>query len=133
MQLFLDTNICLDLLLQREFKDEALIILNSIDEGLLEGFLLDITLVNIDYVSRKQGRDATQFLQHLNRTCHIVGINNHDVEKALSLKHNDFEDALQYIAAQKHRCNIIVSNDKAFYKGDIELISSQKFVEKFYL
>ena len=49
MKIFLDTNILLDLLLDREGSHDALIILNSIDIGLFEGFISDITLINIDY------------------------------------------------------------------------------------
>jgi len=62
MKLFLDTNIFLDLLLQREGAEQAETLLNAIEIGLHDGIVLDITLVNIDYVAKRQNVDAKLFL-----------------------------------------------------------------------
>lgn len=131
MRLFLDTNIFLDLLLQREYEKEALIILNSINRGIHEGILLDITLVNIAYVARKQRVDIEKFLKLILQNCYVVGGNNQMGLDALKLEHHDFEDALQYISAKETACDVVVTNDKGFYIGDLETMSSCVFVEKF--
>ena len=131
MRLFLDTNVFLDLLLKREYEKEALIIFNSINRGAHEGILLDITLVNIAYIARKQNVDIEKFLELILQNFYIVGGNNQIALDALALKHNDFEDALQYISAKETACDVVVTNDKTFYTADLETISSRAFVEKF--
>jgi predicted nucleic acid-binding protein len=46
MQIFIDTNIFLDLILKREKYKEALYIFNSIEQGLFDAYILDITILN---------------------------------------------------------------------------------------
>lgn len=36
---------------------------------------------------------------------------------------DDFEDILQYICALHSHCTVIITNDKNFYRGEIELRS----------
>ena len=131
MRLFLDTNIFLDLLFKREYEKEALIILNTINKGVHEGILLDITLINIAYVARKQKVDIEKFLNIILQNCYVVGANNQMAQDALALRHSDFEDALQYISAKETECDLIVTNDKRFYNGSLEVMRSNIFVEKF--
>jgi len=133
MKIFLDTNILLDLLLEREKVKEAIIILNSIDRGVYEGVILDITLINIDYISRKQQVDAKDFLKILVQDCKVVGADNNLSMEALNLDNSDFEDSLQYICAKNSGCEYIISNDKKFYHGEIEVLSSSEFVNKMFL
>ncbi|CAA6826540.1 MAG: Unknown protein [uncultured Sulfurovum sp.] len=131
MKIFLDTNILLDLLLEREKFEEALIILNSIERGMNEGIILDITLVNVDYIAKRQKVDATEFLKLIVKNCKVVGANNELSMEALELDNKDFEDSLQYVCAKDERCEQIVTNDKGFYLGELEVVSSSAFVDGF--
>ena len=130
MKIFIDTNIFLDLILKREFYKEALQILNAVSENIYSGVILDITLLNIDYVAKKQVKDIRDFLQLINNIFEIIGANNLLISKALKIKNIDLEDNLQYLLAKENNCKIIVSNDKNFYKNDIEVLSSVEFVNK---
>jgi len=131
VKVFLDTNIFLDLLLQREKFEEALIIFNSIERGLNEGVVLDITLVNVDYIAKKQKVDAKEFLKLIVQNCKVVGVNNELSMEALELDNKDFEDSLQYVSAKYEICEQIVTNDKGFYVGDLTVVSSVDFVDGF--
>jgi len=131
VKVFLDTNIFLDLLLQREKFEEALIIFNSIERGLNEGVVLDITLVNVDYIAKKQKVDAKEFLKLIVQNCKVVGLNNELSMEALELDNKDFEDSLQYVSAKHEICEQIVTNDKGFYVGDLTVVSSVDFVDGF--
>ena len=131
MKVFLDTNILLDLLLQREKCEEVMILLNSIERGVHEGVILDITLVNIDYIAGKQKVDVKEFLKLIVQNCKIVGANNELSMEALALDNNDFEDSLQYVCAKHERCEQIITHDKGFYLGDIDIVSSSEFVDGF--
>jgi len=131
MKIFIDTNIFLDLILKREYHKEAVVILNSIEKNLFEGVVLDITLLNIDYVAKKQIRDIREFLKLLNSLFIVAGATNKMVELALNLKNRDLEDNLQYICAKEMGAKSIVTNDKSFFSPEIEVISSVDFIKKY--
>ena len=133
MKIFLDTNILLDLLLEREKFEEAMIILNSVERGIHEAVILDITLVNVDYIAKKQKVDAKEFLKLIVKNCKITSVSNDLSLEALILDNNDFEDSLQYVCAKNEACEQIVTNDKGFYLGDVKVVSSVAFVEGFLL
>jgi len=95
------------------------------------GVILDITLLNIDYIAKKQVRDIRNFLRLVNRVFDIQGASNSSVSEALAIDNNDLEDNLQYIAILKSKATLIISNDIKFYQGTIEVISSRAFVKKY--
>ncbi len=131
MKIFVDTNIFLDLILKREKFHDALLILNAVEKNLFSGIILDITVLNIDYIAKKQVKDVKEFIQLVNTNFSIAGISNEMVSKALKIKNNDFEDTLQYLSAKHHECECIITNDKSFYKADLETLTSSEFVEKY--
>lgn len=45
-------------------------------------------------------------------------------EIAKTAKENDLEDMLQYVCALQNNCELIITNDKSFYHGDIKLSST---------
>lgn len=130
MKIFLDTNIFLDLALGRKYSKEALMILNAVEKGYFQGFILDITLLNIDYVAKKQVKDIRGFLKLINDTFVVLGATNDTVKQALDIQNNDLEDALQYASAQNNSCDIIISNDKKFYAKSIPILSSIEFIDR---
>ena len=130
MKILIDTNIFLNLLLKREGYKEAQKILNGCAKGEYIGVVCDITLLNIDYIASKQSADIYEFLQTINDTFIVIGIDNALFEQALSIKNDDLEDSVQYVCAKASGCKLIVSDDKSFYKGDIRVISSKNFVQE---
>jgi predicted nucleic acid-binding protein len=131
MKIFLDTNIFLDLILKRKHYKESLYILNAISKGLFDTYILDITLLNIDYVAKKQVKEIRAFLNELNKLLTVVGADNSIFSKALELNHNDLEDNVQYISAKISDCELILTNDLKFYSPDIITLSSQEFIDKY--
>jgi len=131
MKLFLDTNIFLDLILKREQFDKALLIFNAIESRLFSGVILDITILNIDYIANKQVKDVKEFLKLVNKHFEVVGASNEMIEQALKIDNKDLEDNLQYLSAKNSKCEIIITNDKTFYTKDIETVSSNEFVQRY--
>lgn len=131
MKLFLDTNIFLDLILKREYYQSALIVLNAIEKRVFEAVILDITLLNIDYVAKKQVKDIRAFLRLVNQTCEVIGASNRMMEEALQLPNRDLEDNLQFVCAQRSVCDVILTNDKDFSFEGIEILSSSEFVKRY--
>lgn len=131
MKIFIDTNIFLDLILRREGFEKALLIFNAVEKKLFSACILDITILNIDYIARKQVKDIKGFLKLVNRQFNIFGTSNEMIEEALNLDNNDLEDNLQYISAKKLKCDVIITNDQNFYIHEIPTLSSNAFVEKY--
>ena len=131
MKIFIDTNIFLDLILRREYYKESMLILNAIEHKIFVGYILDITILNIDYIAKKQVKDIREFLNLVNQTCIISGATNKHIKNALNIENNDLEDNLQYLSAKENRCDIIITNDKNFYSKDIKIMSSFEFTNKF--
>jgi len=133
MKIFVDTNIFLDILFERENYKASLSILKAVKNTLFEGVVADITIVNIDYISRKVEADICAYLQMIEKHFSIVGADNNIIKKALALKNKDIEDNIQYSLALNKNCDCIITNDKGFYAGDIEVFSNVEFFEKYIL
>ena len=131
MKIFIDTNIFLDLILKREYYKEALQIFSAIEQNIFQGVILDITILNIDYIAKKQTKDLREFLMIVNKIFKITGGTNLSIKNALKLENNDLEDNLQYICAKELDCQIIVTNDKNFINKDINLMTSYYFCSKY--
>ena len=131
MKIFLDTNIFLDLLFKREGFAESALILNSCHESIFQGFVSDITLLNIDYIASKQAANIYDFLKLLNDTFTIIGFDNEMFDLALKIDNNDLEDSVQYICSKYSDCEIIITNDKNFYRGNIKVMGSKEFVKEY--
>jgi predicted nucleic acid-binding protein len=130
VKIFLDTNIFLDLLFARAGYDEALRIIEAVESAKFEGYLLDITLLNIDYVAKKQRKEIRNFLELINSTFTICGADNEIIEQALLLNHTDFEDSVQLISAIGCGCEVLVTNDKDFPTHPlIEILDPHTFIK----
>ncbi|MFP4333211.1 MAG: type II toxin-antitoxin system VapC family toxin [Campylobacterales bacterium] len=131
MKIFVDTNVFLDLILKRDDFDKALLLFNAVEKKLFDAVILDITVLNIDYIAKKQVKNISDFLTLVNRNFQVVGSSNEQIAKALLLKNDDLEDNLQYTLAMEQNCEVIVTNDKSFFSKNIKKLSSRAFVEKY--
>ena len=133
MKIFIDTNIFLDVILNRENVQASTQILNSCHQKLFDGYVADITLLNIDYVASKQTKNIRAFLQIINDSFTVVGADNKIFDLALNIDNKDLEDSVQYVCASIQKCDVIVSNDNGFYSAEVEVLDSLGFVEKYFL
>jgi predicted nucleic acid-binding protein len=133
MKIFIDTNIFLDLILKREKYNEALMIFDAVEQQLYEAVILDITILNIDYIAKRQIKDIKEFLTLINNTFKVVGGSNKSILDALKINNNDLEDNLQYISAKDMKCDLIITNDKNFYSNKIEISTSNNFCKNYLL
>lgn len=131
MKIFVDTNIFLDILLKRDNYDAGITIFKAVKNRVYDGVIADISIVNIDYISRKVDVDIKGFLSAVEKSFSILGADNTMVQKALKLDNRDLEDNIQYCLAVYEECDCIVSNDKNFYRGDIEVLDSSEFVFRY--
>ena len=131
MKVFIDTNIFLDLILKREYYQEAMLIFNAIEKQLFIGYIADITILNIDYIAKKQIKNIKEFLSIVNQTFVINGASNDMIDQALKIQNNDLEDNIQYLIAKQNNCDVIVTNNQNFYSKDIKTINSIEFKQRY--
>lgn len=115
MKLLLDTNVVLDLLLERErWFDQASALLDAIEAGRVESFLTATSLTTIAYFARKE-RSAEE-ARRLVRICldqfSLIDVDRKVVEDAYQLAGRDFEDDIQIACAIRHSLDAIVTRDE---------------------
>ena len=131
MKIFVDTNVFLDIVLRRGDYDDSLAIFKAVKNRVYEGVVADISLANIAYISRKVDVDIRAYLSAIEQSFSVQGAGNTIIQDALLLANDDIEDNIQYHIALYAECDCIVSNDKGFYRGDIEILGSVMFVDRY--
>lgn len=135
-KVFLDTNVFLDLFLERgEFADASETILLWCEEGELTGITSALNVANIYYIVRKQ-RSKSETKKVIRNLLGFIGIANttkKDLILAIESEFNDFEDAIQhYSALNVDDINFIITrNIKDFNHSTIPVITPEDFVLKF--
>ena len=118
MRVFVDTNIFLDLLMEREGADGARRLLNACADGSLEGVVADIMLLNIDYVARQHRADLRAFLALVTERFIVVGADNLLISEALAMPNPDLEDNVQLLCALRSDSAFLITNDRRFPRHD---------------
>lgn len=131
MKVVFDTNVVLDLLLDRQpWSDEAAELFSRVERGELEGYLCATTLTTIHYLAaRAVGRDqARQEVRKLLRLCDVAPVHRPVLESAVELDFEDFEDAVLYEAARTVSALLIVTRDpRGFKNAQVPILSPQAF------
>lgn len=120
MKILIDTNVVLDLLLEREpFVENAIALFEQIERGNLAGYIAATTITNIYYIIRKtEGREVA--LAAINRLLigiQFCAIDRQTIETALSLELKDFEDSIQLACANLNQLDAIVTRDHTDFIG----------------
>jgi hypothetical protein len=131
VRIFVDTNIFLDILFKRNDYEAALAVFKAVKHSVYDGVVADITIINIDYISRKVEHDIHAYLELIERSFNIVGANNSMIKEALTIDNKDIEDNIQYVLSKDENCDCIITNDKGFYNGEITLYNARTFVDSF--
>lgn len=127
MRLLIDTNVVLDVILEREpFVDAAIALFGLIEAGRLQGYIAATTVTNIFYIVRKlQGREvALQAIARLMRGMALCEVNRQVIDRALSLGLKDFEDGVQLACAVSAGLDAVVTrNEEDFQGADFAVLS----------
>ena len=135
MKVFVDTNIFIDILLDREpFSKSAALIFKLCENNMLEGYVAPITLNNIYYICRKAKHieEIKGYLLDIATIFTVAVLDSESVKKANRYKINDYEDALQYAMASQNTCEYLITrNTKDFKKLDkLKVVTPEAFLEE---
>lgn len=135
MRVFLDTNVMLDLLGERQpFYDDIAKIATLSEKGILTIVVSPISFATVNYFITKfeNRKSAREKLRKFKILCQVATIHEQTVEKGLNSEFKDFEDALQYFSATESNCEIIISrNAKDFKSSSLPVMTSKEFLKAF--
>ena len=131
-KIFIDTNVVIDLLDKRNgFYLSAVKLFTLSYEGKLSLYISPLTYATAAYILRKHPKDELHMLlSNLRTLSHIALVDEKIVDEALTLKFDDFEDALQYYAAIKENVEAVVTrNVKDFSLSKIPVLTPDDFLK----
>lgn len=132
-KLFLDTNIILDLLGEREpFYLPSAQLATLADQKKIKLIASPISFATVNYfLIKSEGMsNAKEKLRKFKILCEIASMNECIVEKALNSDFEDFEDALQYFCALDSKCDIIITrNQKDFKQALLPVMSAEEYIK----
>lgn len=131
--LFIDTNIVIDLVLERNpFYKYAEEIFSLSDRGKLKLVVSALTIPNMHYIisnikTKEIARDAVAKFKVL---VNIISLSDKIIELALSdITFPDFEDGLQYYSAIDSNCDFIITRDlKDFKNSKLPVMTADTFI-----
>jgi predicted nucleic acid-binding protein len=134
-KLFLDTNVVLDLLGEREpFYDAIAKIVSLSDKGKIQLTVSALTYSTIFYIlSRFEDKEIVkEKIRKFKIVAQTSDLTDKIIDKGLASKFKDFEDALKYYSALKSGCSIIITrNGKDFKLADISVFSPDEYISKY--
>jgi len=133
LRLLFDTNVVLDLLLDREpFSTRVAAVLSAVEKGELSGYLCATTITTVHYLaSRAVGaKKAKRELGKLLNLFEIAPVNRPVLEAALQSKFPDFEDAVIHEAALHVGVAGIVTRDiRGFKRATVSVYSPDELIQ----
>ena len=124
-----DTNVVIDLLLNRDGADAAAALLDGAECGDYRLSICSLSYTNIYYSLRKflSHEQRIDSLLQLGEVVHTLPVDERVVRAALQSGWNDFEDAVQYYCAVIN--GIVTRNAKDFRQSVIDVIDPSVFLD----
>ncbi|WP_235973030.1 type II toxin-antitoxin system VapC family toxin [Flavobacterium undicola] len=134
-QIFLDTNILVDIVANRKpFSKDAIEIFDHCQRKKIKMYSTSISIANLHYIAKKNvdEKELRSIIEDLLDTISIIPITETILRKSLKSSHKDFEDAIQITAAQSiHNMDCIVTRDlKDFKNSEIKVFTPDEFLTK---
>ncbi len=120
LKLLLDTNVLLDVVLERKpWVEDATALLDAIAKGRALGYVAAHAVTTVYYlVERERGRAlAATAVSDLVQLLTVVPSGNADFQRALGIGLRDFEDGTQAAACLQLGADCLVTRNARDYKG----------------
>ena len=131
-RIFLDTNVIVDFILEREGAEDAANILQLAEDGKIELAVSFLTMANTAYIARK-GHTQEQLysiMTDLSDMLKTLPMDETQLKQALECPATDFEDMLQYQCAKANLCDIIITrNCKHFAFAQLPILTPSEYLK----
>ena len=120
MKLLIDTNVVLDVLLQREPSCRtATAVLNLTQRDDVREYVSASAITDIYYIANKQltaRQSVRDLLKRLLMVVSVAAVSEREIQNALNLAWGDFEDSVQYSVALMNEMDGIVTRNSSDYQ-----------------
>jgi len=129
--LFLDTNIVLDVLMDRKpFSIFSARILDLNEKGLAKLYMSSLSYNTIYYILRKlkSHKETITILKKMEELIETTNVSNKTIKDALFSEFQDFEDAIQNFSAENFKKSLIfvTRNTKDYKKSTLTVMSPEE-------
>jgi predicted nucleic acid-binding protein len=132
MKVLFDTNIILDVLLDRQpFAEHASFLMSKVERSEINGFLCATTVTTIHYLMSKylDKEKAINSINSIMALFEVASVNRLVIENALKSKFTDFEDSVLHESARHAGAeHIITKNIKDFKNTKIPAFTPTEFL-----
>jgi predicted nucleic acid-binding protein len=131
-KVFVDTDICIDLLSGRKpFNKSAEILFSLADNNKVKIYVSSLSFSNIDYILRSKfsSTHSRQLIGKFKTLVIVLPVDSKTIDLAIASDFNDFEDAIQYSCAiENNLTTIITRNVKDYKKASIAVLTPETFI-----
>lgn len=137
MKIMCDTNVIIDVLLEREpFVEDSYKILKLCEEHKIDGFVSASSVTDIFYFVRKYTHSIELAYKAVGKLLEIVkvcSVTNNDIliafQNAFQKRAKDFEDCLVATCAKSIHCDYIATRNKRDFEGfDIPVLTPNEIL-----
>lgn len=133
IKLFVDSDIILDLLAEREpHYIHAARLFTLINQNKIIAYTSPLIFANLHYLLKKQTTNsvALKSLRKLKTLINILPIDERVIEQSLNSEFTDFEDAIQYYTAVNNGITLIITRNKIDYRrSKIDILTAEEFLK----
>lgn len=130
-KVFLDTNILMDFVENREKREYAETIIELGKQGVIQLFASYLSFANMGYILRKrQQEERYRMIRNVRKIVTVLPCDVAQLDKALSNPVKDYEDMLQYQCALEAGCDVVVTNNKRDFQEFclLPFLTSEEFL-----
>lgn len=130
-KVFVDTNVVLDFVMEREGASVAQRLLEMGERAEVDLGYSFLSVANTAYVvgHAQTKEDVNKVIAELCRVLRVLSMDERQLKAALAWPTIDFEDNLQYQCAKAHGYDVIVTNNiRHFPFADIEIMTPRQFI-----
>lgn len=133
-KVFVNTDIALDLLAQREPHYSAAAMLFTLaDKKKISLYISSLSFSNLHYLLTRQydAKESRRILNSFKILVKVLPVDNKIIELALSSKFLDLEDAMQYFTAIENGINVLLTrNVKDYKQASIAVLSAEDYLNR---
>lgn len=134
MKVLVDTNVILDVLLEREpFCKSASKVLKLSGRDNIQEFVSAAAITDIYYIAYQHLRDKQKvrdLIKQLLRVVSVASVSEKKIVNALELEWNDFEDSVQYSVATLDNMDAVVTrNGKDYKMSEVPVWTPDEMIE----
>ena len=138
MKVLIDTNIALDILLNRiDFYSDSVGVFVMAEKKLITGYISASAITDIFYIAqRKLGKKATkEAIKKVLNVFYPAAVTDNHIYQALDLEWDDFEDSVQYVVGEGLVVDYIVTRNTQDFvadlrsDGSIPSVTPEQFIE----